>query len=210
MKLTTTIGWNSPWLRRMILWCCRELDYPATRITAAHFTLAHRCSYAGRAYLGRHAIRVKINPLNGYPLPCTAPRSLPPTEQVDAVEVLVLVTAHEIAHLERWDRFAREKRCRGERDSTKERDTEWMARRVLGAFRGSRTGLLERWGDSGPGPVKPRVVHQLTCRRCGTVWRYARLSGNYKRLSCGRCFKTWGKAAAAGEFLAYEKVGMTE
>lgn len=206
MLIRNTVGWKTPWLRKLIRWLAGELEYDWRRITAAHFCLAHRLSYKGWAYCESHALRVKLNPLNRYPLTSRVPRTLPPVTYADPLEVLVGVTAHEIAHLERWDRFARGLRLQGKRDTLLERDTERLARTVLAAFRCRRDEVLGSWGDAGPGPLSPVVVHQLTCRQCGMVHRSARRLSNARRRSCGVCFKRWKDAAAAGEFLLYERV----
>lgn len=206
MLIKNTIGWNTPWLRQLIRWVAHELEYDWRKISAAHFCLAHRSAGRGKAYCGRHTVRVKMNPLNLYPLTSAYPRALPPVTYADSVELLIGVTAHEVAHLERWDRFARKWQAQGRRDTQLERDTELLARAALAAFRSRREELLAGWGDRGPGPLPPEVVHQLTCRRCGTVWRSARRLPDSRRRSCRACFGRWEDAAQAGEFLAYERV----
>jgi hypothetical protein len=206
VKVTNSIGWETRWLREVVSFCCRELDYPARNIRAAHFSQCHNGDYRGWASYDAHKIRVKINPLNAYPVRSADHRGLGGVEQADAVEVLVRVIAHEIAHLERYDRFARAHKERGGRDTRLEEDTEWLARGVLKAFRGRREELLAAWGESGPGPVPPDVVHRLRCRRCGKVWEHARAPREPKRRSCPECFKRWEDAEAAGEFLAYTRV----
>lgn len=160
----------------------------------------------GWAYCGQRTIRIKINPLNQYPLYARVHRGLPPLSQHDAVEVLVRVTAHEVAHIERYERFVRDHRRRGGRDTECERATERMARNVLDTFRRDRDRLLASWGDAGPGPIPPSTVHRLTCRRCGCIRQYARALSSMRKRSCGRCFSSWEEAANAGEFLVYEVI----
>jgi hypothetical protein len=108
MEIVNTIGWRTPWLKRVVAYCCKELEYPIDRLRKATFKKAENSEYQGWADLEPHEIRVKINPTNRYPVLSSGNRDLSPIPQADAVEVLVRVTAHEIAHLERWDRFARE------------------------------------------------------------------------------------------------------
>jgi hypothetical protein len=167
LSLINTTGWNDRWLRCVIEWCCEKLEYPRTRLQLGNFSLAHNTTAKGRVRLESHKIRVKINPLIAYPLTARPQRSLPPETFRDAIELLVHITAHEIAHLDRWDRFARELRLRGKRDTFCERETENMARLVLSAFRKDRENLLTKWGDSGPGPVPPPLVDRAprACRR---------------------------------------------
>jgi hypothetical protein len=162
--------------------------------------------YKGRAYLWYHNIRVQINPLARYPVKAEKQRGLAELLHHDPIELLIKITAHELAHLERWDRFGREWWCIGKRDTNLERDTERQARMVLADFRENREKLLASWGDPGPGPTPPTVIHQLTCKHCGQVWREARRPRDCHRRSCGTCFSSWKKAAQRGEFLVYERV----
>jgi DNA-binding XRE family transcriptional regulator len=205
VKVTNSIGWETRWLREVVAFCCRELDYPARNIRAAHFSQCHNGDYRGWASYDAHKIRVKINPLNAYPVRSVPHRGLPPVGQADAVEVLVRVTAHEIAHLDRYDRFVKAHKERGGRDTRLEEDTERLARGVLKAFRERRGELLAGWGEAGPGPVPPGVVHRWECKRCGRDWESARAPSDPKRRSCPKCFKGWKEAEAAGEFLAYTR-----
>lgn len=206
MEIRTTIGWNKAWLRRVIHFCCRELEYSPTNLNTAFFSLAHNCHYKGRAYYRKHIIRVQINPLIEYPIKTCHPRSLPELLHTDSIDLLVRITAHELAHLSRWDHYAYAWPLGGPRDTNLERDTDTLARGVLAAFRGKREELLDKWGDPGPGPVPPSTLHQLTCAKCSRVWRQARRPRNPQRVSCGQCFRTWDEAARHGEFLIYECV----
>lgn len=166
-KIVNTIGWRTPWLHHVVGFCCRELDYPAQRIAKATFRKAHNCRFRGWADLRAREIRIKINPVNSYPLASGRERDLPSIPLADAAEVLVLVTAHEIAHLVRWDRFVRQWKQQGKRDACCERDTEAMARAVLSRFRDDRLSLLADWGESGDGPVPPSYAYRLSCESCG-------------------------------------------
>src|SRR5262245_28408080 len=116
-KIVNTIGWHTPWLRCVLQFCCSVLDYPYSRLVQAHFSLCHNASYRGWAYCEIRRVRVKINPLNRYPLVEKIPASLPTLEHVDPIDLLISLTAHELAHLERWDRFARQWAEQGRRDT---------------------------------------------------------------------------------------------
>ncbi len=210
MQITNTTGWRTPWLQKVIKFCCRELGYPERRILRLGFRLAHTSGYRGRAVYDTHTITVNISPLIVYPIRARRQRGLPELKLVDAVEVLVSITAHEIAHLERWDRFVRGLKRSGGRDSQKEYDTERLARTVLTAFRSDRNSLMAAWGEAGVGPIRPSLIHRLTCRRCGGTWESARKPRDSHRTTCGKCFPSWSAANAVGEFLAYERIQESE
>lgn len=210
MEIRNTIGWTTPWLERLASFCCRELEYDPKRVRFAWFSLAHNGRYRGWARLDERKIRVKINPLNAYPLSDgKAVKSLPELIFADAVELVVAVSAHEIAHLERYERFARTLKLQGKRDTGCERDTEWLARQVLGAFRKDRGRLLAEWGESGPGPLPPGKIHRLTCPSCGAVYDHARAPSAPRDRFCRRCFPTREIAFSVGKRLVYEIVVAT-
>jgi len=203
LKLINTIGWKSPWVRKVVQFCCKELGYPVRNIRLARFFLCHNGSFSGGAYLTRQAIYVKISPMLSYPIQLAPQRGLPDLWLLDAMELLVNITAHEIAHLERFARFGCVWMIQGRRDTRSELETEQLARNVLATFRLARPLLLIRWGDSGPGPMRPAVFYRLRCRRCGQTWDLSRRPG--KRF-CGVCFSVRKEAIAAGEFLDLKKM----
>ena len=206
-RIINTIGWQTPWLRHVLRFCCRELGYDLNKVTVANFLLAHRNrTYSGWARYVDHTICVKVSPLAEYPLKSRPLLSLPELVEVDATEVLVHVTAHELAHLERYDRCVKKLRAQGKRDTYLERDTDQMARLVLQAFRQDRDNLLARWGDAGPGPVPPPFIHRLTCRRCHRCWETSSPPKERHRRHCKICFYSWQHAASIGEYLTYERL----
>jgi hypothetical protein len=207
MEIVNTIGWRTPWLRRVVAYCCRELGYPAARITKATFRKAHQMYWAGKARCLTREISVKISPTNRYPIDSKAHRGLAPTPLVDAVEVLVKLLAHEIAHIERWERFARDWRRRGRRDTLLERDTEAPARGVLAAFRAVRERLLSAWGDPGPGPEPPKFVYRTECPSCGLVAVHPRPS---RKLYCVACQGKRKPGMPAPAFLECRRVPSAE
>jgi hypothetical protein len=205
MDIINTIGWKTPWLRRVIGFCCKDLDYPAQRIVKATFRQAHLAVGGGVAYCRRREIAIKINPVNSYPIYIKKVRDLPEISLRDAVEVLIHITAHEIAHLERWDRIIWNLPI-GIRDTLCERDTEALARMVLKSFRDRRTDLLAAWGESGPGPTPPSVRHRLTCRSCGRKWEHARRPKCHTKRFCRDCNPGWKRGMPDPEALLYERV----
>src|SRR4051794_26166755 len=105
MKLMNTTGWNDAWLLKAIRFCCRATEYPYERLRGFTASLAHNSDLRGCAYFEQRTITVKINPMNAYPLPQKKQWGLPDETVAYAVEAFILVTSHEIAHLERWDRL---------------------------------------------------------------------------------------------------------
>jgi hypothetical protein len=203
MEIVNSIGWRTGWLRRVVAYCCRELGYPSDRMVKATFRKAGRSRYRGWADLRRREVRVKINPANPYPIHSNSHRGLASTPLVDAVEVLVKLVAHEVAHLERWERCTRAMRARGERDTHLERDTEWLARSVLDEFRADRERLLSGWGDPGPGPVPPRYAYRTECPSCGSAWVHPRPS---RKLYCVACQGKWKPGMPDPTFLECRRV----
>jgi hypothetical protein len=203
VDLRNTTGWNHLWVYEVLRFCCDSVEYPFERVRSVHASLAHKCVYRGWAYLDERKIRIKLNPLNRYPVDAGTHRGLPPMALADPIEVFILVAAHEIAHLERHERIGRDLERRGKRDTTLERSVEWFGRQAVKEFRRDREALLARWGDSGPGPVRPATVWQQRCPRCGHTWQKARRPGP---ASCRGCFGSFAQAKAADALLVIEKV----
>lgn len=206
MKLINSSGWNDSWLRNLVAWCCEEINYPPGYVAVANFSLAHNCPYRGWARYADRSIRAKVNPLNDYPLRAKRQRGLDPFDYRDAVEVLIGITAHEIVHLERWERFAKDLRKASVRDKGLEKDTEQRARFVVLAFLRRKPRLMAAWGDAGPGPVRPSRYLRLSCPSCGQVSHHARALADYRRRCCKVCFRTWDECAAVGRFMTAEWV----
>lgn len=59
MKLKNTTDWPDHFLRRMVAWCCRELDVPASYLRLATFT-KYRGSFRGRAWHRSRRILIRI------------------------------------------------------------------------------------------------------------------------------------------------------
>jgi hypothetical protein len=122
-------------LRRMVSWCCKQLDMPVRRVRAVQFTNCSRY-WRGRAWSRR--ILVRIGPDAGYPYTGKYPgRTYAPTYTVnDRTEALVKVTAHELAHLARWaDGIYK----------VREATVDGMAIPILKRFVDNREELLAEW-----------------------------------------------------------------
>jgi hypothetical protein len=203
MEIVNSIGWRTPWLRRVVAYCCRELGYPPPLVRKATFRRAHGARWRGWADLGCREVRIKINPANRYPLDAGRHRGLASMQVLDAVEALVLVTAHEVAHLERWERFAKDWKRRGKRDTFLERDTESLARGVLASFRADRGRLLPAWGISGQGPIPPRWVYRTECPSCGSAAMHSRPT---RKLYCIACHGKWKPGMPDPAFLECRRI----
>jgi hypothetical protein len=206
MDITNDIGWRKRWLTKLMKFCCLDLDYPIDSIKKATFRLTYGKTHRGWAELHSHTIVIAINPLGIYPVPAEGPRGLPELVQTDVLELLVGITAHEIAHLARWDSFARDWKRLGKRDSKRELETERLARKVLTAFRHDRERLLDAWGESGRGMLHWDVIWRISCRRCGLTGITYDSGFVPERRHCPNCFPSWQAANAAGEFLTYERM----
>jgi hypothetical protein len=45
MRIQSTIGWNEEWLRKVVAYCCRVLEYSQANVNTAFFSLAHSSLY---------------------------------------------------------------------------------------------------------------------------------------------------------------------
>lgn len=146
MKLINTTDYSNIFLRRMVSWCCKELDLPVRRLKYVRFGNSRR-HWGGRAYWrSRIGVRIGGDDCN---------RELKHWKFSDGfqvvthsrLEVLVLTTAHELAHIEQFWRLGDEGRCL-------ERHTEGMAYVVLKAFRSAQDALVAEWSVEPEKPVK--------------------------------------------------------
>jgi hypothetical protein len=211
MKVSASIGWEATWLQNAVEYCCDEVEYPFGQISAATFTRCHNAPFRGRSCHRDRSIRVKINPVNVYPLVRREPKSLLLIAVMDAVELLVLATAREVADLERREWRVQTFGPPDKRDGKRGREKERVARRVLDRFRLRRSEVLHSWGgDPGPGPVAPAAVHRMTCRTCGRQRAFAARPVRPTRRYCKPCLTRRPKADVEDLILAYDHVPYTE
>lgn len=146
MKLKNTTDFADHFLRRLVSWCCRELELSRKKIREVRFRNS-RSVWGGRAYW-----RSRITVCIGSASECN--QTLKHWKFNDGfqivtnhrIEVLVVTTAHELAHIEQFWRV-------GPRQSRLERVTEGQAYRLLTAFRANRESLLAAWNE----PPAPRA-----------------------------------------------------
>lgn len=175
MKLTNTSDFPDHFLRRMVGWCCRELLLPVKVVRQARFTKYRTWAFRGRAWSsGRILVRIgpEANPagVSWYPLTRRYPGRVRAPEYVlaDRIEALVKVTAHELAHLERWQSGVG-RNCEGQVDS--------VALIVLNAFRKDREVLLAEWNRepaSKEVPPKPSVREKNAAKVQADLLRWTR------------------------------------
>lgn len=165
MRIKNTSPFPDHFLRRMVGWICREYELPVARIREARFT---NCQFAfrGRA-CSSGRILIRIGGESGYPLLRKYPGRVHAPSYIlqDRVEALVKVTAHEIAHIERWEYETRHR----------EALIDGIALKVLAAFRRKRDDLITLWSDPPKGrPPKPkplrRQINECRAREALSRW----------------------------------------
>ena len=141
MRLKNTTDYPDYFLRRMVSWCCKELDLPARAVKDATFRNRRTSPLSGRAWPWRGRIVVSV--MAGEP---TEPVSWGhrfgiEKVYVDRMEILLSVAAHELCHLRQYvDRG-------GSRFDVKyrERECDKWAELVLDKFRDQRESLCAEW-----------------------------------------------------------------
>lgn len=151
MKFKNSTDFSDRFLRRMLSWVCREVGYPLRRIRDVEFGNRQTAAYSGRAWYSRR-ILVRVGPEPQFPKRETRPGTNYKW-LVDRTEALVVVTAHEVAHLLQYSdgrihKLNDDRRC--------ERDARWQESRVLLAFRDARETLLAEWSDEPEVESKPK------------------------------------------------------
>jgi hypothetical protein len=145
VKLKNTTDYEDRFLRRMVAWCCRQLEMPVKYVRGARFGNA-RHFWGGLAYLDCRRIGVRV----GSPKNCDQPlkhykfRDGFQVVTNNRLEVLLLTTAHELAHLDAYRR-KNMTRGNGRGHGGSERYIEGRAAQVLEAFRAMRAELLSSW-----------------------------------------------------------------
>jgi hypothetical protein len=143
MKIKNSTAWSDTFLRRLVSWCCRELEVPVRTIRTAEFKNGRR-AFSGYAN-GRRHITVRVGGVAQFPCPAGYRDS--DEVYADRIEALIAITAHEVYHL--GARFVAEhqQRTRIGRNgfASGERVTRAAERKTLVAFRQEREPLLAVW-----------------------------------------------------------------
>lgn len=162
-KWKNSTDWPDYYLRRMLSWVCKELEFPVRQIKNVEFGNRKTCDWSGRAW-SYNRILVRIGPADRFPCHARVYRDGFSVGRIaDRVEALVKVTAHEVAHLDNGERGNRSRERGGWGGS--ERYTDAAAKRVLEAFRENRDALVAEWEKppkckpkKEPGPVEKRAL----------------------------------------------------
>jgi hypothetical protein len=145
VKLQNSTNYGDRFLRRMVSWCCRQLEMPASYVRGCRFGNATN-HWGGRAYLRQRRIGVRVGG------PTQTDRELKHHRFGDGfqvvtysrLEVLLITAAHELAHLDLYRRGNRS-RGNGRGHGGSERYTEGRAFNVLQVFRSDSERLVEEW-----------------------------------------------------------------
>ena len=134
MKIKNSSDFPTHVLRRIISWCCKELDFSVRTIERAEFCNSTKYGLSGRAW-GSKRFLTRIGPELLFPI--VEVYAGVEIRFADRLEALVGVTAHEIYHLKQsFERLSR---------SRIERDAQHAARDVLDTFREERQTLVTAW-----------------------------------------------------------------
>jgi len=143
MRLENSTHWSDLFLRRMVSFCCKELEVPVRTIKHARFRNS-RSSWGGVARSWKRQITACVGRPECFPTTCNTHKV--GESFADQVECLVAVTAHEIYHVAATHVPKHQQKTRG-RDSyaSSERATCVAEFQVLNAFRADRANLLADW-----------------------------------------------------------------
>lgn len=139
MKLRNSTDYPNYFLRRMVGWICRQVDYPASRVREAQFRNRTGSVYSGHAY-GSRRIVASVGPASMFPFGPDNRPGLAGMVLADRMECLIAITAHELAHLHQYAN-RRTAKLKGR----VEFDARWHEVKALDAFRASRERLLAEW-----------------------------------------------------------------
>lgn len=159
MKIKNSTDWPVWFLRRMLSWCCKQLDMPAKDIRLAVFRNS-RAAWGGSAYYWRGAITVCVGAASYFPSKGYKHGNGHQNTITDRLECLVWVTAHEAAHVAQKHTRSRQSGSGG----GSEISTEWHATPVLEQFRAMRDALLSKWNTPPAATLRPPQPNLLDRR----------------------------------------------
>jgi hypothetical protein len=156
MKLRNSTDWPDYFLRRMVAWCCRQVDYKPSRVREAQFRNRTKRSYSGHAY-GSRRIVASVGPDSRFPLKADDRPGMGNAAIADRLEALIVITAHELTHLHQYDGRIGKLKSNGQTEA----DARWHSIKALESFRVNREALLAEWSlPLAERPAKPSTSVQ--------------------------------------------------
>lgn len=151
MKLKNTTNFDDMFLRRMTVWISKTIDLPVRAARAVEFRNAARRT-SGTAWPWRGEIVVRLRTTE-------VPEAYEYTAHgikrrySSRLELLVGITAHELAHLRQWV----ERGNKYDKNGSVEPEAERACVFALDAFRSNHDELLAEWGaPTKRKPTKPK------------------------------------------------------
>ena len=172
MKVRNTSRFADRFVRRMLRWCIAQLDIPRPvnqrdAIKEAWFR-DRRSLYSGHCYGNRIVVSISGN---GFPTASSWCRAYTPATGgdvwlYDSIEALVMVTAHELGHVQdrRLGHFGRGSEARADA----------AARCVLRLFRESKDDLVQQWMAGGAATVTVSLAEVRERKAVASLARWQR------------------------------------
>lgn len=167
MKIKNTLkSHTTEELRRMTVWVCQQVGISTRRLSVTF--MKSRSSWSGMAW-GKRRFGVRLGRCE---YPCSFTRHGRWRSYADDWEVLVVVTAHEAAHVGDW------------RDGTitNEPSADRQSLAVLDKFRERRSELLTEWTASPPAKVERAKPIKLTAQEKRAAAAEAKLAEWQRKL----------------------------
>ena len=152
MELLNSTDYPNYFLRRLVSWVAKQVDYPVREIRKAEFRNSTEYLRSGRAWLHQKRILVRVGPENRFPgHPYN--RGGVPEWPLRRIHALIEVTAHELCHL---DQERRVPYRGGKRLHRREREPNMMGRDVMIAFLEKEDELMAQWMEPPKRAAKPK------------------------------------------------------
>ncbi len=141
MQLINSTDYPDYFLKRMVSWCCKQLDLPIRCVREAAFRNTAK-TWGGIAYRS-YRIGVRIGSADHYPTNYRMRSTGKMIGLSDRLEGLLMATAHELAHLMYMRNGNKSRRSGGNGGS--EHNTDWQVQQVMQVFRSQRNELVTAW-----------------------------------------------------------------
>ena len=143
MRFKNTTDYSDKFLRRMLSWCCKELDMPIRKTVRSVSFANTKNAWSGCAwYSGKIAIRIGSE--KHFPYRPFYYRTNEPNWLNTRLQALVIVTSHEIAHLRQTQSPALRQQ-HGKRVACREKHAQRLALNVLIVFLPLESELTQHW-----------------------------------------------------------------